>query len=410
MGRPQTITGFPCAIPRAKMRERGRPKRGGDGEEDALPLSRTHARMLIAALVVSLPAVGAGSVALARSTCGTWRPDPVFPNASGFPRDIEVASASETWLIGWEGFVAGSPVVLHRVGGSWGAERFPTPPGDGDDVDLADVVVTGSGAVWGVGHADRVAGGPAGLRPLAARWTGTGWRRIDVGIPRQASFNAVDGVPGTERLWAVGSYGLSTWGVGGGGTFVARWNGERWQRVPSPSPGVESHFMDVVAVGRSVWAVGAFREPGGGRRTLAARWNGRRWSVYRGPRGGLYAVDAVRPNLVWAVGPGKDLSPQRGLIRRWDGSSWSTVRRLREPSALLDVVVLSPTDAWAVGYRGRFPHRPFVMRRHGGSWRWANAPDTDGRFWAIDGTSRQLWALRWHTVGDSGRLDPYRQC
>jgi hypothetical protein len=357
-----------------------------------------------------IPALTDAAAAPARwSRCGTWQhvspPETVY----GFPRDIEVVSPTETWFVGWNGFVTVEPVVRHWQGTRWERESFPTPDGHRSDVDIADLAVTAAGTVWGVGHADRVAGGIAGLRPLAARWTGGRWQRVPVGIPRQASFNAVAAVPGTDRLWAVGTYGVSTWGVGGNGTFVARWNGERWHRVPSPSPGHESHFMDVVVVKHRVWAVGSFRRSGE-QMTLAARWNGERWAVFRGPRGALQAADAMRPDALWAVGPGKDVEPQRALLRRWNGASWTTIRRMQEPSALLDTEVASPTDAWAVGYRGGFPYHPLVMRRHEGSWRVTRAPDTTGRFWAIAGTPNNLWALRWYAVGDSGRLDTYHRC
>lgn len=363
--------------------------------------------LAIASLVSTTAATAESTARWAR--CGVWRHVPPPRTVYGFPRDIEVVSPTEAWFVGWKGFVTGHPVVRHWQGERWGSEPFPTPFGHQDDVDVADLAVTGTGGVWGVGHVDPSAGDPAGLRPLVTRWTGARWRLVHVGIPRRASFNAVAAVPGTARIWAVGSYGLSGWGVGGRGTFVARWNGERWHRVPSPSPGRSSNFIDVVVLGRTVWAVGSFRQSGH-QRTLAARWNGERWSVFRGSRGALQAVDAIGSGPVWAVGPGKDVEPQRALLTRWDGASWVTVRRFPESSSLLDVVVASPTDAWAVGYRGPFPHRPFVMRRHGSSWHVRRAPDTTGRFWAVAGTPNNLWALRWYTVGDSGRLDTYHRC
>jgi hypothetical protein len=370
----------------------------------------------MATLVGGLLASGnAGSSLAATETstrwarCGVWTHVSPPHTVYGFPRDIEVVSPSEAWFVGWNGFVAGSPVIRHWTGVRWQRERFPTPDGRQDDVDLADLAVTSSGTVWGVGHADRVAGGDVGLRPLAARWTGGRWQRVPVDIPRRASFNAVAAVPGTQRLWAVGSYGLSTWGVGGSDTFAARWNGERWHRVPSPSPGRSSAFMDVTVVGRKVWAVGSFSRAGV-RRTLAARWTHGRWAVFRGSRGALQGASALTPHELWAVGPGKDVEPQRALLRRWDGTSWSTIRRVAEPSALLDVAVVSRTDAWAVGYHDPFPYHPLVMRRHDGSWRMASAPRTTGRLWAIAGTPNNLWALRYYVVGDSGRLDTYHRC
>ena len=375
---------------------------------------RSVGRAVAACVIVAVAVVAAMTPAVraapARwSQCGVWQHVAPPHTVYGFPRDIEVVSPSEAWFVGWDGFASGHPVMRHWRGLRWEREPFPTPAGHRDDVDVADLTVTSSGAVWAVGHVDRIAGDGVGLRPMSARWTGTRWVRVRVGIPRQASFNAVAAVPGTDRLWAVGTYGVSTWGVGGNGTFVARWNGDHWHRVPSPSPGTESHFMDVVVVRHRVWAVGSFRRSGV-RTTLAARWNGHRWKVSPGTRGDLQAVDGMRRDAVWAVGPGKDVEPQRALLRRWDGASWTTIRRLREPSALLDTEVVSPTDAWAVGYRGGFPYRPLIMRRHGGSWRATRAPDTTGRLWALSGTPHNLWALRWYVVGDSGRLDTYHWC
>lgn len=341
--------------------------------------------------------------------CGVWTHVAPPRTVYGFPRDIEVVSPSQAWFVGWKGFVAGGPVIWHWKGVRWEHERFPTPDDNQDDVDVADLAVTTSGAVWGVGHANRVAGDSAGLRPLAARWTGGRWRRVPVEIPRRASFNAVAPVPGTKRLWAVGSYGLSTWGAGGNGTFVARWNGKRWHRVPSPSLGHTSAFMDVTVAGTKVWAVGSFRRSGV-QRTFAARWSSGRWTVYRGSHGGLQGIGGTQPRVIWGVGPGKDVEPQRALLRRWDGGSWSTVRRAAEPSALLDVAVVSRTDAWAVGYHDPFPSHPLLMRRHGGPWHRVPAPHVSGQFSAIAGTPNNLWALRYHVVGDSGRLDTFHRC
>jgi hypothetical protein len=369
---------------------------------------------VIAILLTSLLTLSPVEASIGRTgarwaRCGAWTHVMPPRTVYGFPRDIEVVSPSQAWFVGWEGFVAGGPVIWHWKGVRWEHERFPTPDGHQDDVDVADLAVTSSGAVWGVGHADRVAGNSAGLRPLAARWTGGRWQRVPVEIPRRASFNAVAAVPGTQRLWAVGSYGLSTWGVGGNGTFVARWNGTRWHRVPSPSLGHASAFMDVTVAGTKVWAVGSFRRSGV-QRTFAARWSSGRWRVYRGSRGGLQGVGGSLPQAVWAVGPGKDVEPQRALLRRWDGSSWSTIRRVAEPSALLDVAVVSHSDAWAVGYHDPFPFHPLVMRRHEGSWHKVRSPHVSGRFWAIAGTPNNLWALRYYVVGDSGRLDTFHRC
>jgi hypothetical protein len=200
-------------------------------------------------------------------------------------------------------------------------------------------------------------------------------------------------------------------GVPTGRTLVLRWNGLRWHRVPSPSPGAASQFQGVVTIGGDLWAVGSYVGSGQAR-TLAARLRDGRWRMFLGPRGSLQAVDATSRDLVWAVGPGKDVAPQRGFVMRWDGTRWMRVLRLGSGSALQDVVVTSPTDAWAVGYRGGTSAslKPAIVRRHGGPWDWARPPHVEGRFWAVDGTPHNVWALRWRSVGDSGFLDTFHRC
>jgi hypothetical protein len=190
---------------------------------------------------------------------------------------------------------------------------------------------------------------------------------------------------------------------------VLAWNGRAWRRIAFPRVGTASQLKDVSVTGHAVWAVGSYESRGGVVRTLAARLRlgDRRWAVFTGRRGSLQGVAASSPDEVWAVGPGKDAKPQRAFVMRWDGTRWTTVRRMGWGTTLQDVVVASPTDAWTVGYRGgmyEHPH-PLLLRRHGSPWRWARPPATNGRFFAVDGTPHDLWALSWH-VHDTGGGPP----
>ena len=55
--------------------------------------------------------------------------------------------------------------------------------------------------------------------------------------------------------------------------LIAHWNGARWTRVPSPTPGPFSQLFGVTATStRSAWAVGA-DENG----TILQHWNGKTW-------------------------------------------------------------------------------------------------------------------------------------
>lgn len=129
----------------------------------------------------------------------------------------------------------------------------------------------------------------------------------------------------------------------------------------------------------------------------------------------MQAVDALSNDRVWAAGPGKDVGPQRAFILRWDGAAWKTVRLLGGGTALQDLVVASPRDAWAVGYRGGMYDRPrpLIMRWQGSGWQWAQVPDVHGRFYAVDGTPHNLWALSWRyrLIGDGPPpLDTFHRC
>lgn len=139
----------------------------------------------------------------------------------------------------------------------------------------------------------------------------------------------------------------------------------------------------------------------------------------------LWAVDAVSPDAVWAVG-------ERGVILRWDGTTWS-----KEPSptdySLVDVDMYAPDVGWAVGTdvlnwdgqawevneewvgydailsgpapfawagsgtrpdNGSFFLSPHITEWTGTEWRDMPVPDADGRIEAMDGDGdRHAWAV-----------------
>jgi hypothetical protein len=48
-------------------------------------------------------------------------------------------------------------------------------------------------------------------------------------------------------------------GSTGTGTLILRWDGSRWTRVPSPTPGANAQLFAVAASSASnIWAVGIF--------------------------------------------------------------------------------------------------------------------------------------------------------
>lgn len=372
-------------------------------------------RVLVVALAFLVPTMSSieatGTIPARWAVCGEWR-QVTTPETSAFPRDIAVVSPYEAWFAGYVGEVRGLPTVRHWTGLRWEPEAFPTHVGALDE-EVAGFTVVSSNDVWAVGDWR----GSRRYRPLVARWNGERWHLVSLRLEDLFGGLNATAVTPSHVMWAVGStWGTTSYGMAGGATLVVRFNGARWHRVPSPSPGRASQFSDLVFVGGDLWAVGSYEDPRGVTRTLAARRHDGRWRTFLGRRGSLQAVDARSTDLVWAVGPGKDVGPQRAFVQRWDGTAWKTVRLLARGSALQDVVVASPTDAWAVGYRGGMYERPrpLILRRHGSPWRWAQAPDVPGRFFALDGTSNNLWALSWHFRSPPGDgpppLDTFHRC
>src|SRR5215469_12623167 len=87
-------------------------------------------------------------------------------------------------------------------------------------------------------------------------------------------------VRSASSAWAVGQTDAAK-------TLALRWNGARWTRVLTPSPGLLSALSGVSMVSASnVWAVGYHARSGS--KTLILHWNGTRWAL----------VPSPSPNLV----------------------------------------------------------------------------------------------------------------
>src|SRR5262249_36620895 len=115
--------------------------------------------------------------------------------------------------------------------------------------------------------------------------------------------------------------------------LIEAWDGTRWSIVDAPQPGSERDILfGASALSTSdVWAVGDQEGADGRFRTLVEHWDGAGWSVVPSPSPGatgshLYAVAAIGPRDVWAVGQQLGHSdPDQALIEHWDGSRWSVV-------------------------------------------------------------------------------------
>jgi hypothetical protein len=176
---------------------------------------------------------------------------------------------------------------------------------------------------------------------------------------RQNVLKGISAVSASD-IWAVGEYnpGVPPTETGRR-TLTQHWDGATWQIVPSPNPswpGLDlATLEDVVALSANdVWAVGYSEDFASLRlNTLTMHWDGASWTVIRSPDPAgfnlpnqLFAVAAVSPTNVWAVGEmGLD---NQALILRWDGTRWRAVRNACG-TGLKGITAVSANDIWAVG-------------------------------------------------------------
>lgn len=181
---------------------------------------------------------------------------------------------------------------------------------------------------------------------------------------------------------------------------VQRWDGTEWARFEAPSPG--SFINELRAVDASepndVWAVGR-TSSGFDESPLVLRYDGTAWAEVEVPdevSGVLNDVVALSPTDVWAVGyvgePAASL--ERALALHWDGFTWEIVDVRRAigggKAMLLDVDAVSPTDLWVVGYQ---QNRPLILRFNGLAWS-KSETEVPGQLTAIEAfASSDVWAV-----------------
>lgn len=161
--------------------------------------------------------------------------------------------------------------------------------------------------------------------------------------------------------WAVGVKATET----SNDTLAMHWDGTSWSAVSTPNPWSECQDGDIMWTGNrltsvsavsatDVWAVGTGCYSAN---TIVEHWNGNAWSLMPAPRhkdgfdstAALYGVAAISPSNVWAVGyKGSDAIVT--LVEHYDGATWSEVPAAGGSSGYLtSVSATGPNDVWAVG-------------------------------------------------------------
>ena len=119
-----------------------------------------------------------------------------------------------------------------------------------------------------------------------------------------------------------------------------RWVSGNWQSVSIPNVSNNRLYAVSTLDASHAWAIGIFD-------TLF--WNGSAWSMVPNPTiRGLMDVLAITPNDAWVVG-------EAGTILHWDGTTWTVVSS-PTTSDLHGIANVSPYDVWAVGMGGTILH------------------------------------------------------
>ncbi len=157
-----------------------------------------------------------------------------------------------------------------------------------------------------------------------------------------------------------------------------------WSVVPSPHPGRYNQLYAVAAISPGdVWAVGE-QYTATTQDTLVEHWDGSSWSVVPSPDPGsfnvLSSVAAVSSSDVWAVGEYAIGSAHSvSLTEHWDGMSWSVVPNPNlgtEEYELNSVAVVASNDVWAVGYDAQ-GDGAVALTEHWDGTSWSVVPSPD---------------------------------
>jgi hypothetical protein len=372
-------------------------------------------------------------------------PNPgINPNLTG----VVALAANDAWAVGFTGSSSGVDTLIeHWDGSTWSVVASPNPSSTYNH--LMGVAAIAPNDVWAVGDYN----GPGG-RTLMLHWNGTTWSHIpgdDTG-PQSLPFslNAVDAIANGD-VWSVGTnshtlaehWNGASWsqvatpnagtgvnqlyGVGGISpadvwqvgsfqfgveqrTLTQHWNGFAWELVRSPNTNKNLNELRGIAAlsPTDAWAVGlAHSSDAANQTTLVLNWDGTEWRVVPSPSPGtagqneLFAVSAVSPTDIWAVGDRRNLNGFiQTLTLHYDGASWKLVPSANVPNTnngLYGVTALAQDDVWAVGYFGQFAFSPLVLHWNGQFWSVVASPDpqqSSNIFYAVAGTSASdVWAV-----------------
>ena len=301
---------------------------------------------------------------------------PVLPGNETVLTSVHGSGPNDVWAVGYTTFAGARQTLTMRWNGAaWAVVPSPNPlPASDSTINaLYGVTAISPTDAWAVGYS---ASNSQSYATLTMHWNGSQWQIVpSPNLPqsRPDVYNALNSVSATSAtdVWAVGG-APSDFRVASRAVLM-HWDGAAWSITPEPAEtGLwsTSGRTGVTAVaGNDVWTVGEFN---------AFHWNGSAWSVPAGFSGQkLLGIDHSGPDNVWSVGsiPLTIISeggayPGSATTNRFNGSAWSTINPVRpntnDSYGFSGVSAVSPTNAWAVGFNGRFT---LTQQWDGSAWR-----------------------------------------
>ncbi|MFD0556534.1 hypothetical protein FB566_1777 [Stackebrandtia endophytica] len=195
-----------------------------------------------------------------------------------------------------------------------------------------------------------------------------------------------------DSLWTVGRDADTA--------TASHWNGSTWTSMTVP--GLRYFTATAFSADTDGWAVG----------DGTAHWDGSAWTsvpvdLPDTTSAWLSAVDAVGPDLAWAVGNTTLQGGGEGsaFIQQWDGTEWTLI----EPTFpadytavdLNDIVSTGDDEAWAVGTAYRdFGSTPLIMRWDGTEWSIHDSKEM-GNLTSLTVSDGELYASGFTSVDNS---------
>jgi hypothetical protein len=361
--------------------------------------------MIVSATVSILALAGPASAGGTWSVVSSPNPGGTDPYSFRYLQQVTAGSPVGTWAAGaFSSEATGEkPLIAFRSGSSWIRDGSVPVPAGGAGLDSID---TDGTSLWAAGN--------QGATPFVVHYDNPGWsENTTTGAPANMIVRDVAVVSDTD-VWVVG------WISGTDVAAAIHWNGSTWtSETPALPLGASGSLLDAVQVipgTTDVMATGYFYD--GQTRGYAIRWNGSSWaqqSTPSTPYGELRGLVVLSATNAWAVGtryPTNTPPDYKALIEHWNGTSWSVVSAPahRGDDTLLSIDANGRRDIVAVGYGQRASIRTFALRYDGANWAIQSTPDpsTTGidELWGtsyVPGTNT-FWAVGEEGPGRPGNL------